>query len=80
MEILFLKNSREECLNNFVLWLYGISYSNIEPRRRAWIIKHMLELKDSVLGCYCKPEKCHGDTYVEILDVIGYENFLKKVK
>ena len=26
------------------------------------------ELKDKRLGCWCKPEKCHGDILVEIAD------------
>jgi Domain of unknown function (DUF4326) len=26
------------------------------------------ELKDKVLGCWCKPEKCHGDVLVELVD------------
>ena len=25
-----------------------------------------IELKDKVLGCWCKPEKCHGDILAEI--------------
>ena len=25
------------------------------------------ELKGKVLGCWCKPQACHGDTYIEIL-------------
>lgn len=30
--------------------------------------KLVLELKDKVLGCYCKPHNCHGDIIVEYLD------------
>ena len=26
------------------------------------------ELKDKRLGCWCKPEKCHGDILAEIAD------------
>ena len=26
------------------------------------------ELKDKVLGCWCKPEACHGDILVELVD------------
>ena len=28
----------------------------------------VLSLKDMIVGCYCKPEPCHGDVYVEYLD------------
>lgn len=41
---------------------------------RAWIsnqpqlLKDIHELKDKVLGCYCKPMPCHGDTLAELAD------------
>ena len=28
----------------------------------------ILELKGKILGCYCKPKKCHGDIIVEWLE------------
>ena len=28
----------------------------------------ILELRDKTLGCWCKPERCHGDILVELLD------------
>ena len=42
---------------------------------REWITKgegrHLLndieELRDKVLGCWCKPKSCHGDVLLEIL-------------
>jgi hypothetical protein len=43
---------------------------------REWIVngngRHLLkdigELKGKVLGCYCKPNKCHGDVLVELCE------------
>lgn len=43
---------------------------------RKWIIegegKHLLndlhELKDKTLGCWCKPDSCHGDVLAELVD------------
>jgi hypothetical protein len=29
-----------------------------------------IELKNKTLGCWCKPEKCHGDVLVELADKI----------
>lgn len=26
------------------------------------------ELKDKILGCWCKPEPCHGDVLIKLLD------------
>lgn len=31
------------------------------------LIKDIDELKGKVLGCWCAPEKCHGDILLEIL-------------
>ena len=44
-------------------------------RYRDWILngdgQHLLadlpELKDKVLGCWCKPNACHGDILVELV-------------
>lgn len=27
----------------------------------------LLKIKDKTLGCWCKPDKCHGDIIIEIL-------------
>jgi hypothetical protein len=27
------------------------------------------ELKDKVLGCWCKPQACHGDVLVELVEL-----------
>ena len=32
-----------------------------------------IELKGKVLGCYCKPERCHGDVLAEIADGVPPE-------
>jgi hypothetical protein len=32
----------------------------------------VLSLKGKVLGCYCKPLKCHGDVIAEYLDSGAY--------
>jgi hypothetical protein len=33
-------------------------------------LKAVLLLKDKVLGCFCKPQDCHGDIIVGFLDEI----------
>lgn len=30
--------------------------------------RRVLELKDKTLGCFCKPERCHGDIIAEWVD------------
>lgn len=31
-------------------------------------VKHLLALKGKNLGCWCKPDKCHGDILVELIE------------
>jgi hypothetical protein len=35
---------------------------------RPDLLDQLHELKDKTLGCWCKPEKCHGDVLVELAD------------
>jgi hypothetical protein len=30
------------------------------------LIRDLVELKDKVLGCWCKPKACHGDVLIEM--------------
>lgn len=32
------------------------------------LLSMLPELKDQVLGCFCKPKACHGDILVELLE------------
>lgn len=60
--------NRNDVCNKHIYWLLGYrKYKNIEPERRQWILEHLEELRGKVLGCFCKPLKCHGDNYVKIL-------------
>lgn len=36
------------------------------------------ELEGKTLGCFCKPEKCHGDVLLELLTQKKLKNFFKK--
>lgn len=37
------------------------------------LLESLPELKGKILGCWCKPNKCHGDVLIELI-----ENFTKK--
>ncbi len=54
--------SRAEAITNFELWITGQAFQEIEPKRREWILKKLPELKGKILGCYCYPYPCHGET------------------
>jgi len=38
-------------------------YENPELQEAVWN-----ELRGEILGCFCKPLACHGDTYVEYIE------------
>ena len=59
--------------NRFVIGRDG-SREDVICKYREWILKNdellgcLGELKDKVLGCYCKPRDCHGDVLVELVE------------
>lgn len=59
--------------NPFVIGLHGTRDEVIE-KYRNWLlhnpvlVSQLKELDNKVLGCYCKPLKCHGDVLVELLE------------
>jgi hypothetical protein len=59
---------RSLVISKFRQWLEGNNYFSVEPARRKWILANLHVLKDKKLGCFCKPDACHGDVYVELLD------------
>lgn len=42
------------------------------------LISSIDELDGKVLGCFCKPESCHGDILLELLSQKKLLEFLKK--
>ena len=58
--------------NRFVIGRDG-SRDDVIRRYREWILENdellscLHELKDKVLGCYCKPLPCHGDVLVKLV-------------
>ena len=60
------KEGRDKCLELYEKWL------------RAKIKKEgtteFKKLENKKLGCWCKPEKCHGDIIIKILNEIKETN------
>lgn len=50
--------TREECIEKYRAYLLG----------RPDLLEDLEELRGKVLGCWCKPEACHGDVLVELLE------------
>lgn len=53
--------SREQIINRYKKYI--LNRLNTEPH----LIDQLKLLKGKNLGCWCKPEKCHGDVLIELL-------------
>lgn len=64
--------TREECIEKYrrwlLQWLQHEKEVFISGRSNKWIIEHLGLLKGEILECYCKPEACHGDILVELIE------------
>lgn len=70
-------NTVKESIQAFEDWLRGIKYTDVEPARKKWILENMKSvLTGKKLGCFCKPNPCHGDIYVKLLSEGNIEKFL----
>lgn len=41
------------------------------------LMESLDELEGKTLGCFCKPEKCHGDVLLELMTKRKLENLIK---
>lgn len=66
--------------NPFVVGRDGTRAEVVERYREylhtdgAHLRKDIHELKDKVLGCWCKPQACHGDVLAELANNIKEES------
>lgn len=49
---------RGECVDLYRDWILN--------GRGKYLLNDLHELRGKVLGCYCKPNKCHGDVLAEL--------------
>lgn len=62
--------------NPFHIGLDG-TREEVIAKYRAWIVQQpdlmaaLPELKDKTLGCWCKPQACHGDVLAELVEKLG---------
>jgi len=50
--------TREEVIEKYRKWIVNQPY----------LMNSLHELKGKILGCWCKPESCHGDVLIELLE------------
>ena len=57
--VIGLDGTREEVIAKYCAWLRF-------PERAGLVQQAREKLKDKILGCWCKPEACHGDVLAAI--------------
>ncbi len=57
--------TREEVIEKYEEWLIGARSSWME---RPSLEEAKKELKGKVLGCWCKPNACHGDILMRFIN------------
>ena len=56
-----LQNNRDQVLKMYEIYIKNkITNENLH--------QELLKLKNKNLGCWCKPDKCHGDILLEIIE------------
>ncbi len=60
--------NREEVVEKCRKWLNGEDFPLFRQMQRAWILNHLIMLKDEKLGCHCVPLPCHGSILADMTD------------
>lgn len=58
-------HGRSECIMKYAVWFFEKVSSDATFREKV------LALKGKTLGCWCKPQDCHGDIIAHYLDDLG---------
>lgn len=56
--------TREEVIDKFAFYLH----------EHPELVERLVRLKPKRLVCFCKPEACHGDVYLDAIDAFGFSN------
>ena len=66
--VIGVDGGRDEVCDKFETWLRGEDHHHIEPERREWVLANMHSMRGKVLMCFCAPARCHGETYIKLLE------------
>ncbi len=69
----FIVASRDEAIQCYKDWLTGKRFVNFKQELRSAILESLPNLKGKKLGCYCAPQKCHGDILVDLINEAAVE-------
>jgi hypothetical protein len=56
----FFRPTRDECVEAYRQW--------ITEGEGSHLLEDLTELKGKVLGCWCKPQACHGDVLKDLVN------------
>ena len=63
------KHGLEKCLELYKSWIKtGVNEISKKSRKDGALICEISELDGKTLGCWCKPDTCHGDVLVEMME------------
>jgi len=57
--------NRKEAIDRYEEWI----------KTQPHLIESLPDLKDKVLGCWCKPQSCHGDVLKKLADSLDRNLF-----
>lgn len=60
--------SRGEAVAAFSDWFFATGYNEEHQEQRDWMWENISYLRDKVLGCFCKPDSCHGDVLAQYVN------------
>jgi len=80
----FMRNESERnyVCDQYEKWFYEqLNKNNAEVFIEIRKLLRLAESKDLVLGCYCYPKRCHGDTIKKYLDsILDYKQVVNSNK
>jgi hypothetical protein len=56
----YIVESRDEAIREYAKWIMN------QPQ----LLSKLYTLKGKVLGCWCKPKRCHGDILAQLADKV----------
>ena len=64
----FVVSTREEAIAKYREYILG----------KPELLNDLHELEGKILGCWCKPDSCHGDVLLELLSKEKMKSFFNK--
>lgn len=52
--------TRDECIKQYEIYIRN-------KIKKENLVSELLKLKNKILGCWCKPEPCHGDILLKLI-------------